>query len=89
MTVTVTSRIPVKCIRCGCTHTLIVPERGYDDWRSGALIQHALPSLSDADRELLISRVCGLCFDRMFTRPTPQPGHLANCECDACWGETD
>ncbi len=35
-------------------------------WHKGELIQDAMPEISAADRELLVSGVCGTCFDKMF-----------------------
>lgn len=35
-------------------------------WHDGALIQNAMPDISEDLRELLISGTCGQCFDEMF-----------------------
>ena len=37
-----------------------------DSWQNGALIQDAMPYLSADEREILISGICGECFDNMF-----------------------
>jgi hypothetical protein len=37
-------------------------------WRNGMLIQDAMPHLSPGDRELLISGICGSCFDELFPK---------------------
>ena len=58
--------ISAKCSECQTTKVLEVPVEGLGAWRNGALIQRALPMLSDGDRELLISGICGRCFDAMF-----------------------
>jgi len=60
------TRVEVTCGICKTTHKLTVPIEGFIKWRSGVLIQQALPELSADDRELLISGVCGGCFDDMF-----------------------
>ena len=39
-------------------HEILVSKRGYQAWRNGMLIQHALPELSIDDRETLISGYC-------------------------------
>lgn len=35
-------------------------------WKRGTLIQDAMPYLSDGEREILISKTCGECWDAMF-----------------------
>lgn len=35
-------------------------------WQEGELIQVAMPYLSDAEREMMISEICETCFDAMF-----------------------
>jgi hypothetical protein len=35
-------------------------------WKDGELIQDAMPYLSADEREILISNICGLCFEQMF-----------------------
>jgi len=36
------------------------------DWREGKYIQNAMPYLSADEREILVSGICGDCFDKMF-----------------------
>ena len=36
-------------------------------WENGKLIQDAMPYLSADEREVLISGICGPCFDKMFS----------------------
>ena len=38
----------------------------YTSWENGALIQTAMPYLSADEREVLISGMCGPCFDNLF-----------------------
>lgn len=59
-------KIDVKCWRCKKVTTLEVHPEGYAKWRTGTLIQSALPELPPSDRELLISRTCAPCFDEVF-----------------------
>jgi hypothetical protein len=55
------------CRECGAKHVIFVKITDYIEWKNGAgFIQDLMPYLSDSDRELLISRTCGHCFDRMF-----------------------
>lgn len=55
------------CVVCGKQHEFIVNRLGYENWQYGELIQDALPELSDADREVLISGTCSDCFDKMWS----------------------
>lgn len=43
-------------------------------WQEGTLIQDAFPHLTADQRELLISGICGKCFDKMFAEPKGWPG---------------
>ena len=56
----------VRCRNCGETKTLEIPKTGWESWKAGELIQNAMPQLSCADRELLISGTCGKCWDEMY-----------------------
>lgn len=58
--------IKVKCMFCKEEHIIEAPVGGYDAWRNGKPIQDALPTLSADDRELLISGICGKCYDKVF-----------------------
>ena len=51
------------CIFCGKCVEISVPREGYEQWEAGALIQNAMPELTSDEREILISSVCGPCFD--------------------------
>lgn len=55
-----------KCNSCGETKTLLVCITDFADWQLGKYIQDAMPYLSADERELLISKTCGTCFDKMF-----------------------
>jgi len=56
----------VKCRECGTVIEIEAPEEGIQMWQQGMLIQKALPELSIDDREMLISRICPECWDKMF-----------------------
>ena len=56
----------VKCWNCENSHEITTTEAAWKAWKSGELIQDAMPELSAGDRELLISGTCGECFDEMF-----------------------
>jgi hypothetical protein len=54
---------------CGCCHQVTKISFNGEDWlrwQEGELIQVAMPYLTSDERELMISSVCGTCFDAMF-----------------------
>lgn len=55
------------CMTCNYTYQLEVQEKDLIAIHEGAHIQDAMPYLNADERELLISGVCGQCFDNMFT----------------------
>lgn len=62
------TEISGACRQCGTVHRMIVPADAwflYDNGR-GPYVQTCFPGLSDDERELLISGICGPCFDRLF-----------------------
>lgn len=59
-------KIDVCCKWCEKSHELEVRKSGLNRWKKGELIQDVLPELSADERELLISRTCGKCWDAMF-----------------------
>ena len=61
-----TMEVLATCRFCGTTHTLTVDINDYFDWQNGKHIQDAMPYLTPAERELLISQTCQDCWDRMF-----------------------
>ena len=64
--ITNTTIIHAQCAACNELHVLEVPTDDLMRWRSGELIQDALPMLSLDARELLLSGLCGKCFDKIF-----------------------
>ena len=59
-------KVACQCTRCQDLHILLVEAEDLAAWRGGQLIQNAMPYLSPDEREILISGVCGRCFDEMF-----------------------
>lgn len=55
-----------SCVSCGAEKKIVVDMADYDDWRAGGLIQNCFPYLSADDREILITGLCGKCFDGLF-----------------------
>ena len=59
--------LEIKCIECKKVYRVTVPDDGFMRWISGnAHIQDAMPSVSADDRELLMSHMCGSCFDKLM-----------------------
>ena len=55
-----------QCIKCTKTETVLVKKADLIAWKKGKYIQDAMPYLAVDQRELLISGICGECFDNMF-----------------------
>lgn len=55
-----------KCSMCDYKVEIKANDEQIKKLESGAKIQNVFPEVSAADRELLISRTCGACFDKMF-----------------------
>lgn len=64
----VATTIVCQCITCGTTTSIIIPAKEWEAWDRGIglHIQDAMPSVSSDLRELILSSVCGTCFDAMF-----------------------
>lgn len=55
------------CNRCKDQVEMKVVQEDYEAWENGEfLIQDAFPYLSADEREVLISGMCGPCFDKLF-----------------------
>ena len=54
------------CRMCKEKHEITVSREEYNAYKQGELIQYAFPKLNADDRELLISGICGKCYDRIF-----------------------
>ena len=60
-------RIDVVCYRCHIPHTVHCTTEQFLSWaRGGVIIQKAMPDTPAAERELLISGLCGECFRALF-----------------------
>lgn len=53
------------CVSCGKFCTVSCTPDEYRAWQNGQLIQNAMPNVPKAERELLISGLCGECFDQL------------------------
>jgi len=58
--------IKITCKMCKIEKEVNAKEEDIKLWKDGMFIQKALPYLSAGDRELLISHICGDCFDKLF-----------------------
>lgn len=57
----------VTCIECGERHLVYVDPTDLVLWMDKkGLIQDLMPYLSDEERELLISKTCNKCFNKLF-----------------------
>ena len=54
---------------CGAPVVILVTQEEYKNWKDGMLIQDAMPSLSQDERELLISGTCPECWTAMMAEP--------------------
>jgi hypothetical protein len=54
------------CIQCKTNHELQVNDQDMIRFHNGEHIQDVMPYLSADERELLISGICGKCFDEIF-----------------------
>lgn len=57
----------IRCISCSSEHMVdVTPEQMAElNTRPRRLIQEICPNLSASDREILISGICGVCYDQM------------------------
>jgi hypothetical protein len=57
----------VTCKSCGVEYNILAREQDIFDWVSGAkYIQDALDYLSQAEREMFISGICGSCWKTLY-----------------------
>ena len=58
--------VATTCTQCQKVGWVEAPEEEWDAYFSGTVAQLAFPSLTPDERELLISHICGKCFDKLF-----------------------
>lgn len=61
-----TCNVEVRCPMCGNSYIITVPHDGFIRWRNGDRIQECMPSLSNEDRESLMTGICGDCWNNMY-----------------------
>lgn len=59
--------IVIACRTCGEDRVIDCTDEQYVAWKENhMLIQNAMPDVPKEQRELLLSGICGACFNRMF-----------------------
>lgn len=58
--------VDIKCRICGKTYLFRMIQRDLEDYQSGKIHAQDIKYLSADERELLISKTCGKCYDRIF-----------------------
>jgi hypothetical protein len=58
--------VQTHCPECGKPDTFAVNDEGLKKWRQGVHIQGALPELSAAKREQMMTGICSPCWDAIF-----------------------
>ena len=59
--------VHTTCIVCGEQFVTHMDKPRFERWQNGEHIQDVFPELSVDERELLISGICGNCFNEMFS----------------------
>ena len=62
-----TITIKTTCPVCDKDHDVQVEELGYHNYIAGMHIQKALPNNTAEEREMLITGICGKCWDELFS----------------------
>ena len=64
----------IRCTECKTIHIIHTEQADYIKWKQGEYISQALPYLSMGQREMLISGICGECYDRIYDPSRSQEG---------------
>ncbi len=59
--------VDIQCKKCNKLINIPYNQDAVNKWKAGALIQDVMPNLNADQRELLISGICGPCYDQMFS----------------------
>lgn len=77
-------KIETRCVFCCKKEAVEVPYNGYMSWRSGELIQRAMPEVHSMVRDVLVTNMCMNCLSKTYNRPKPDDDWgemLKNCDC--------
>lgn len=59
--------LTIRCVECQTPQTVSIKPGDFEKYKTGhGNIQDIFPYLLPAEREMLMSRICGDCWDRMF-----------------------
>ena len=58
--------IEITCHNCKKHFSITMTDQQYKDYNEGCYVQEIFPEKTADERELLISGMCGNCFDNMF-----------------------
>lgn len=62
------TNVTTFCVNCDKEYVLNVNSEDLEKWETtNIFVQDAFSYLTPAERELLISGICGTCFDKMFS----------------------
>tara|TARA_R100000008_G_scaffold85411_1_gene75260 strand:- start:3302 stop:3499 length:198 start_codon:yes stop_codon:yes gene_type:complete len=60
------ARYDLECVKCGGEQAIEAKVEDVNSWRDGVLIQNAMPYLSADEREMFISGICPICWEKIF-----------------------
>ena len=60
------SQMQVNCVKCDRPVDVPCTEQQIKVWQDGEMIQNAMPNLTADQREMLITGICGICWEVMF-----------------------
>lgn len=63
------THVTKQCVDCGTEFKFCFTPEQWQRYMEGNHVQRVFPELSDDDRELFISGVCGKCFNKLFADP--------------------
>ena len=58
--------LSIKCHHCGKTFNITMTGQQCFDYQNGCHVQEVFPDKSADERELLISGICGKCYDNIM-----------------------
>jgi hypothetical protein len=59
--------LEITCYKCSEVEELKVSVSDFNNWDiQGNMVQYAFPELDKTIRELFISGICGICWEKMF-----------------------
>jgi hypothetical protein len=58
--------VACRCPECRDINFVRVEKGDYFDWKRGKYAQNAFPYLNAAQREMLMTGICGACWDLIF-----------------------